>query len=135
MAQRGAATTKVAQPSSGNRFTRLSKGLVRERGKMNKTETAYAEWLKARVVTGEIVDWWFEPLSLRLSHPDQGQPARFSPDFMVLYPDGTTCFDDTKGKMTDFAAMVRIKAAAELYPLWRFRVATKVKGGFDVVEV
>ena len=134
-AMAGKATTGVKQ----SRFAGLSRGLVRERGRMNATEQAYAAELNAAMERGEVARWWFEPFSLRLSHPDTGQPATFSPDFLVLMPDGTTYVDDTKGGIVDNAAVVRIKAAAELYPLWRFRLATKRGkkdgGGFDVREV
>ena len=124
----------------GSRFTHLSKGLVRTRGTMNKTEAKYADELRVRQMAGEIADFWFEPFSLRLSAPDKGQPARYTPDFMILMPDGTTLVDDVKsGGLDDNAAIVRIKCAAELFPLWIFRLVTprRVKdgGGFEVREV
>lgn len=119
----------------------LSKGLRRDRGTMNKTEAAYAEDLKACVAAGEIAAWWFEPCSLRLSRPESGQPARYTPDFMILLNDGTTCFDDIKttSGFDDYAGVVRIKCAAEQYPLWKFRIVRKKRmkdgGGWDVKEV
>ncbi len=125
---------------AGNRFRILSKGHRSERGKMNKTETRYSELLKAQKLAGEIADYWFEPLSLRLSRPAKGQPARYSPDFLILMPDGTTIFDDVKGTGIDNeASIVRIKVAAELYPLWVFRIAKERRkrdgGGWDVKTV
>lgn len=121
------------------RFDILSRGLRRKRGEMNKTEEAYAARLD---VDPAVFRWWFEPLSLWLSHPKEGNPATFKPDFLVLYKDGTTCIDDVKSGgrgFDDKAAGVRIKAAAELYPLWRFRLVRKQLkrdgGGFVVVEV
>lgn len=120
-----------------SRFDILSRGLRRERGVMNKTEERYAEFLS---LDEGVYKWWFEPGSLRLSSPDTGQPARYSPDFLVLMTDGVTYFDDVKaGGFDDFAAIVRIKCAAELYPLWKFRlvkpVAKKHGGGFEIKEV
>ena len=131
----GRKTTSVPQ----SRFAGLSKGLVRERGRMNATEALYASLLAEKQKHGEIHQYWFEAVTLRISHPETGHPARFSPDFLVLYPDGTTCFDDTKGGMVDNAAIVRIKAAAEIFPLWKFRIVTRKSkkdgGGFEIKEV
>lgn len=120
-----------------SRFDILSRGLKRVRGTMNKLETQYSEALSA---DPDVYKWWFEPLTLRLSHPDGGQPARFAPDFLVLYQDGTTCLDDVKPNFgADFAAGVRVKCAAELFPLWKFRRVTKVAkkrgGGWKIEEV
>ena len=124
----------------GSRFDRLSRGLNRKRGEMNKTEAKYAGELEAKKLAGEIVGYWFEPFSLRLSSPPAGQPARYTPDFMVLYPDGETHLEDVKANgPDDFAAIVRIKCAAEMYPLWRFRIVrqrrVKDGGGWDIKEV
>ena len=121
-----------------NRFKILSRGLNRERGKMNKTEAAYSLLLTA---DESVARWWFEPFSLRLSHPESGTGARYTPDFLVLMEDGSTYVDDTKapGKFDDSASIVRIKAAAELFPLWRFRIVKQRRkkdgGGFDLREV
>lgn len=109
-----------------HRFKILSKGLRRKRGEMNKTEKAYSEHLDAQIAAGEIHSWWFEAVTLRLSRPEQGQPARYAPDFLVLMPDGVTYLDDVKsGGFDDFAAGVRIKCAAEQYPLWKFRIVKR----------
>jgi len=123
-----------------HRFTNLSKGLNRQRGKMNRTESQYASELEARKLAGEIADWWFEPFTLRLSHPDEGQPLKMTPDFMVLMPDGTTYIIDTKGTgLDDGASLARLKAAAELFPLWRFQLVKKrtkkAGGGWEVRNV
>jgi hypothetical protein len=121
-----------------HRFSGLSKGRVTARGEMNRTETKYANELQLRKLAGEIVDYWFEPFSLRLSSPPEGQPARYTPDFMVLMPDGLTVVDDVKGTgPDDLAAIVRIKTAAERFPLWKFRIVkqqTKKSGGGWVIK-
>ncbi len=121
-----------------NRYKHLSKGLRRTRGEMNATEKAYSIELSRNP---SVVRWWFEPMSLQLSHPVTGQPARYTPDFMILLSDGTTIMDDVKAKkgFDDAASGVRIKAAAELYPLWIFRRVwkrpSKSGGGWIVEEV
>ena len=125
---------------SGHRFSGLSKGRTGKRGVMNKTETEFAEVLEAAKASGTIIDYWFEPFSLRLSAPPEGQPARYTPDFMTLYPDGLTVIDDVKGSGPDDpAAIVRIKTAAEIFPLWKFCIVKKQTkkngGGFIIKEV
>lgn len=63
----------------------------------------------------------------RLSHPPGGQPAKLTPDFLVLMTDGTTFVEDVKsGGLDDNAAIVRMKAAAELFPLWVFRLVRPI---------
>lgn len=121
----------------GSRYDRLSRGLRRDRGVMNTTEQRYADWLTN---DPSVYRWWFEALSLRISHPEAGRPALYTPDFVVLREDGTTFIDDVKNKhIDDVAAIVRIKACAELYPLWIFRIvrpiAKKNGGGFEITEV
>ena len=124
-----------------SRFDVLSKGRVTTRGSMNKSEARYAdEVLEFGRASGKVVQWWFEPFSLRLSSPDAGQPARYTPDFMVLHCDGLTEIIDVKtaSHFDDKASLVRIKCAAELYPLWKFRIVRpnkKIKGGWESQEV
>lgn len=52
---------------------------LKDKPKMNKTEAAYACILEARKHRGEIVDWAFEPFSLRY-----GEKAFYKPDFVVI---------------------------------------------------
>lgn len=123
-----------------HRFAGLNRGLVRTRGEMNATERRYANELESRRLAGEIADWWFEPFSLRLTHPPEGQPARVTVDFMVLMPSGLVFLDDTKGSGLDNpASIVALKCAAELFPLWRFRIVKertkKQGGGWEVREL
>ena len=124
----------------GNRFAGLSRGRVTERGAMNKTETRYARELDAMVRSETLARYWFEPFSLRLSNPPEGQPARYTPDFLLLYPDGRTVVVDVKGSgLDDTAAIVRAKCAAEQYPLWEFWIVKqqtkKAGGGWKTTEV
>ena len=118
----------------GSRFDGLSRGRRAERGEMNKTEALYSQLLTA---DPDVYAWWFEPMTIRISHPETGQPAKVTPDFMVVMQNGATFIDDVKGTgPDDNASIVRMKAAAELYPLWLFRIVKKQKkkdgGGFKV---
>ena len=115
----------------------LSKGRIAQRGKMNKTEAAYARYLDGLIAISDVARWWFEPFSVRLSHPDTGKPATYCPDFMILADDGTTYIDDVKGnrKHCNEAAIVRIKTAAEMFPLWIWRLVWPDKKGDWEYEV
>lgn len=120
-----------------SRFKHLSRGRIAMRGERNATEARFELLLKA---DPNIAAYWFEPLTIRLSHPAIGQPAKYTPDFLVLMSDGTTRLIDVKGSgLDDNASMVRLKCAAEQYPLWVFQVAKERRkrdgGGFDVREV
>lgn len=126
------------QHQFGNRFANLSRGLRRKRGEMNRNEAEYAKELDANP---EVYRWWFEPFSLRLSHPDAGVGASYCPDFLVLMTDGRTFVDDVKAKagFDDNASIVRAKCAAEMFPLWQFRLIyarrKKDGGGWDLKEL
>lgn len=115
----------------GHRFQGLSKGSVVKRGLglMNKTEARYAAMLEEMLHRGEIVKWWFEPFSLRLTSPPAGRACHYKPDFMLLYPDGETVIVDIKGDgINNDASIVRAKSAAEQYFLWHFWIVTWSKG-------
>jgi hypothetical protein len=104
---------------------------------MNKGETRYADALTVMKLQGEITGFWFEPFSLRISSCDIGQPARYTPDFLVLMPDGRTFVDDVKTEsgFDDPASLVRLKVAASEFPLWVFRLVRPKSGGFEVMEI
>lgn len=62
----------------------------RER-KMNKTERRYEEYLAMEKRAGRVHHFGFEAIKIRISND-----CFWSPDFMVVYPDGTLEFHDTK---------------------------------------
>ena len=104
------------------------KGRVRGRarqqpvpGQMNKTEQRYAEYLDLlKNVTGKIVDWRFEPFKLRLA-----KRTYYTPDFVVVLPDGTIRIIEVKGHWED-DARVKIKVAAETYWWFEFTAVTVI---------
>lgn len=124
-----------ANRKQGTRYAGLSRGLVRTRGKMNRTESRYARELDIQIQSGDVVDYWFEPFSLKLTHPDSGKALFYTPDFLVLLPSGITFIDDVKGGQIDDAALVRIRVAAEKFTLWRFRLVQLIKRDWKVREV
>lgn len=105
----------------------------RQPGTMNKLEAAYAVHLDTLKAAGEVADWKFESIKLRLA-----DRTWYTPDFCVMEPDGSLRFDETKGFLRDDAA-VKLKVAAEQYPWFRFRLvkqrARKQGGGWDIKEI
>ena len=89
---------------------------------MNKTDRAYAQWLEVMRQAGAILRWDYEPEKLRLA-----DLTYYTPDFRVIYPDGTVEFHEVKGFVRD-DAMVKIKVAAEQHP-YKFVMVRRVKGG------
>lgn len=102
---------------------------------MNKTETAYSQVLDRRVVAGEILEWRFEPMRLRLA-----DNTFYTPDFAVQLLCGTLELIDVKGRRGsgpggwEDDARVKIKVAAETYHWFRFVGICKTKGGWHREE-
>lgn len=99
-------------------------------GEMNKTEAAYARHLEGLKATGEVAWFRFEGLKFRLA-----DGCFYTPDFAVMRGDGAMEAHEVKGHWSD-DARVKIKVAAEMYPL-RFlavRVVAKRNGGGWEVE-
>lgn len=100
------------------------------KGEMNSTEKKYArEILEPLKEAGEILHYEFEAVTLRLA-----KLTGWTPDFMVLYADGTIEFVDVKGSnpAVEQAQRVKVKIAAEKFWMFRFVVAqmrTKKDGG------
>lgn len=92
----------------------FARGVRRKPGEMNKTEQAMADHLRLLERSGDVLEWWFEGITLRLA-----QKTRYTPDFLVLMPDGVLECWEVKGHWED-DARVKIKVAAEMFPL-RFK--------------
>ncbi len=95
--------------------------------KMNKLESRYADTLEKLKLMGEIVDWRFEAVRLKL-----GAGAYYKPDFLVVKKH---CFEfhETKGFWRE-AARVRIKAAALLYPWFKIYAVQFVNNAWEYEE-
>ena len=91
----------------------------------NKLETRYGQYLTLRKHAGEIMDWRYEAIKLRLA-----PKTYFTPDFCVWYPDGALEFLEVKGFMRDDAA-VKLKTAAVLFPYHRFVLVTWEHGKWN----
>lgn len=97
---------------------------------MNKLEAAYAQHLEARRAAGEIADFGFERIKLRLA-----RSTFYTPDFDVVLLDGAVEIHETKGYWQE-DARIKIKVAAGMFPAFRFFGIRKRKardgGGWDV---
>lgn len=94
---------------------------------MNGLERKYAEHLDTRKAAGEIADWKFDAIKLRLP----ADKCYLTVDFVVMLPDGTLEFHETKGFM-EGDAWLKLKIAAEEYFWFRFvlvKVRPKKDGG------
>jgi hypothetical protein len=103
-------------------------------GQMNGLEKKYAQHLEMRKMVGEIIDYKFEPLKLKLA------PSTFyNPDFLLLMPDRTIELHETKGSSKNRStgvtkpfyeddAIVKIKVASTMFPEFIFVMAWEEKG-------
>jgi hypothetical protein len=98
---------------------------------MNKTEAAYAEYLKQLQAVGGILWHKFEGVKLRLA-----DNTFYSPDFAVMQADGQLEMHEVKGFWQD-DARVKIKVAADMYPFKFVALKPRAKkhgGGWEVEE-
>lgn len=95
----------------------------RQGPKLNKTETAFLEWLCAR----------YDPKDIRAQAVTLvlGNGTRYTPDFFNLR---ASLAWETKGFMRDDAA-VKIKVAASLYPEIKFHLVTRDGGAWSIQEM
>ena len=125
LAKIGISRAKAAE--AVNLKAKAARGSFHKRGQMNKLEAAYAARLESLKFAGEIADYRFECIKLRLA-----DNTFYAPDFMVLRADGTFEMHEVKGFWED-DARVKIKTAAELFP-FKFIAARKQKGAWVFEE-
>lgn len=91
-------------------------------GEMNKTETEYADILEASKLAGEILDWKFEAITLKLA-----DDSRHTLDFTVFHSDGSFEFINVKGGgPIDPNSLTKIKFAAEKFWMFKFSMVQKL---------
>ena len=98
-------------------------------GQMNKTESAYAEYLKIKLCAGDILWYKFEGIKFKLA-----DNTHYTPDFAVMMSDGQIEIHEVKGFWLD-KARVKIKVAADMYPFKFIAIKVKSKksgGGWEV---
>lgn len=119
--------SKTSSLKPANTGLQKMRALGRLKGRqMNRTETAYASYLEAQKVSGQVLWYQFEPMNLRLA-----DRCFYKVDFLVMTGTGHLECHEVKGYWTD-DALVKIKVAAETFPFkflavklekgeWKFR--------------
>lgn len=96
---------------------------------MNRWEEAYSKTLDILVATGNLHCWYFQRVTLRL-----GPDLRYTPDFLLIYPDGKMQFVEIKGFERE-DARDKFKMAGELHPWAEWAMVKKLKsGGFETIR-
>lgn len=97
---------------------------------MNKTERLYSRHLDHLKQIGHISAYWYEPWKIRIA-----DNCTWTPDFVVINTDGTIEWQDTKSWWAkakkvgiEEDALIKMKAAAEMYPQFKV-LATWFKDG------
>jgi hypothetical protein len=78
---------------------------------MNRTEASYAAILFARKAIGEVKDYWYESVTVKLA-----DGVRYTPDFAVLLADGTLELHEVKGGFIRDDARIKLRVAARHTP-------------------
>jgi hypothetical protein len=104
--------------------------LGRLRHGQNKTEAAHGLDLEMRKRAGEIQDYRWQPLRLKLA-PD----CTYEPDFMLLMADGSIEFHEVKGGFITDDGMVKARVAAQTFPWFRFVMYQYDRRGCKVREL
>lgn len=102
------------------------------KGVMNRTEAKFADWLLSRQLAGEVVSYHYEAVKLCVvpGAPNVRHAVYWTPDFMVLFADGHVEMVDVKGSGGwEDAARIKIKQAAERFPLFSWVGYTLSQGG------
>lgn len=126
-------TQQMTAEEFKGRRNRFAKGRTVRRapGVMNKTEAEYAKLLDERVQRGEILEYWFEGVTLRLA-----DMCRLTPDFFVMLADGVCEIHEVKG-FFEGDALVKMKVCAAMYPFRVIAVSKRAKkdgGGWNIRE-
>ncbi|WYX08207.1 DUF1064 domain-containing protein [Achromobacter xylosoxidans] len=90
-------------------------------GQMNKSEQAYAAYLGQLQAVGGILWYKFEGMKFRLA-----DNTFYTPDFMVMKPDGQLEAHEVKGYWQD-DAKVKIKVASAMYPVRFLAITARAK--------
>lgn len=97
----------------GSKSRLFAKGRMKA-GQMNKTESEYFNHLRSLKYSGQIVDFWFESIKLKVAE----NRCDYTPDFLVQMPDGSLELHEVKGSPKIFQddAKVKCKVCADKYP-------------------
>jgi len=98
-----------------------------------KLEARYADHLNMLKAAGQVAEWRYEPMSLRIAEVE-GRGASYKPDFALVTPSRVLEFHEVKGSWSMKNARdsrVRLKVAADRYPWFVFKAVMRVKGAWE----
>jgi hypothetical protein len=97
----------------------FAKGRLKK-GQLNKTEASYKSYLEGEVRAGRVAAFWFEGLKLKVADG----ACWYTPDFLVLRPNGDLELHEVKGspRIVQDDARVKMKAVCTQYPFRLFLV-------------
>lgn len=105
--------------------SRYGKGVRRGPRTQTKLEADYAVLLEGKKRLGEIRDFAYEALTLRLGHD-----CRYTPDFMVMAADDVIECHECKGHRWA-KNMVKLRVAADRFP-FRFYLCERSAGAWAI---
>lgn len=110
----------------------VARGATRESG-MNGTEAEYAGKLESRRRAGEIIEYHYEAVTLKLA-----DNTRYTPDFLVMTADGELEIHEVKGGFIREDGWQKLKIAAGMFPFRFFlcqKLAKKDGGKWSIREI
>ena len=97
----------------------------------SKLEASYELYLSALKHAGEIQQYWYHPLTLKLPGG-----IRYTPDFMVWPNEGKVQIHECKGWSKNLRdGMTRLKLASGLFSCWDWRLVKKNRGQWEISAV
>jgi len=117
----------VSDRQSGTAVKSSARTSQTTNGYKSKLEETFAYRLVLERAGGEIANFWYEPLNLRLP----GGKNFYKPDFLVLAGDGLTFYEIKGRNKSDDRSLVKIKTAAGLTPWAKFILVKWIGGQWD----
>jgi len=118
------------------RFINFARAGHRPLGTMNETEAGYALVLEQRLHVGEIVDWKYEKIKLKIGLASRnGKPISkwYHPDFICITKDYQIEFIELKGGYITDEGKGKFLAACAQYPFFKFYMVQVIKGVCKIV--
>ena len=98
-----------------------SKRFPRKDGFASQLERDFSEVLETWKMEGKILEWAYEPLTMRLA-----KRTTYTPDFLTQDESGLLTVWEVKGFMRE-DANVKLKTAVEKFPFFRWVLVTRAR--------
>lgn len=109
--------------------TEMNVTIKKEKPKFDsKLEQAYDQYLAALKHGGEILQYWYHPLTIKLPGG-----LRYTPDFMVWPAEGRVQLHECKGWSKNLRdGMTRLHIAGGIFICYEWSLVKQVKGQWEV---